>query len=176
MHAEAYSWVRDHAPELAGHVLDIGGRNINGSARDAIFLRPGLGTFTVLDILPGDGVDIVADASTWVPDRAYDLVICCEVFEHTYVWPDILDTILAALRPGGLAILTMAGPGRAPHSAFDGGPMQPGEYYANVGPGELEVALKDAGFAGVTVDYQPGPADTRAVAFKPDTTGAGHAI
>lgn len=164
MHNDAYQWVAQHATDGPASVLDVGGRNVNGSPRD---LFPGADPYVTLDILPGEGVDIVADASTWVPDRLYDVVVCCEVFEHAEVWPDILDTIFAALHPGGVAILTMAGPGRTPHSAFDGGPMRDGEYYANVGPGELELALTDAGFIDVTVDYQPGPADTRAVAFRP---------
>lgn len=164
MHADAYAWVKRHATSAAVSVLDVGGRNVNGSPRD---LFPAADPYTVLDILPGDGVDIVADAATWTPDRAYDVAVCCEVLEHTPAWREICATAYAALRPGGLAILTMAGPGRAPHSAFDGGPVRDGEYYANVYPGDLEVVLKECGFADVVVDYQPAPADTRAVAYKP---------
>ncbi len=168
MHIEAYSWVRDHATASAVSVLDIGGRNINGSVRD---LFPGAAPYTALDILPGDGVDIVADASTWTPDRKYDVVVCTEVFEHTASWPAICGTVFRSLRPEGKAILTMAGPGRAPHSAIDGGwQLHPGEYYGNVDPGELERVLKACGFADITVDYQPSPADTRAVATKPSRT------
>jgi hypothetical protein len=159
--------VTQHATAERAAVLDVGGRNINGSPRD---LFPGADPYVTLDILPGDGVDIVADAATWTPDREYDVAVCTEVFEHTQSWPQIARTIFAALRPGGLAILTMAGPGRAPHSALDGGPLRDGEYYANVSPGDLEVALKECGFTDVIVDYQPAPADTRAVALKPLST------
>lgn len=165
MHAEAHAWVARYAAVEAVAVLDIGGRNINGTVRD---LFPGADPYTALDIRDGDGVDIVADAATWSPDREYDVVVCTEVFEHTPDWPQICKTMGAALRPGGLVILTMAGPGRAPHSAVDGGwSLHPGEYYGNVDPHELERVLADCGFAGIVVDYQPSPADTRAVAYRP---------
>lgn len=165
MHDEAYKWVARYATTDPAAVLDCGGRNINGSPRD---LFPGADPYTTLDIAAGDGVDIVADAATWRPDRAYDVVVCCEVFEHTEVWPQICATVYTALRPGGLAILTMAGPGRPPHSAVDGGhELAVGEWYANVAPGDLEVVLKERGFADVVVDYQPSPADTRAIAYRP---------
>lgn len=166
MHPEAYAWVRDHAPVGPISVLDVGGRNINGTVRD---LFPAADVYRSLDLRPGDGVDIVADAATWLPDRPYDVVVCCEVFEHTAAWPDILRSIFAALRPGGLAILTMAGPGRGEHSGVDGEwRLLDGEWYANVPPTVLADVLEDVGFTGITVDYQPSPADTRAVASKPN--------
>lgn len=164
MHPEAEAWVRAHAPKDAVLVLDIGGRNINGSNRihfpDA--------TFVALDILPGDGVDVVADAAVWRPDRLYDVVVCTEVFEHTDVWPDICRTAHAALVPDGLFIATMAGPGRPVHSAFDGGwQLRDGEHYANIDPAALEKVLYGLGFAEVVVDVQSHPADVRAVATRP---------
>lgn len=163
MHVEAYAWVKGHAPvDGAGAVLDVGGRNINGSVRD---LFPSADPYVSLDIMAGDGVDIVADAATWTPDRQYDVVVCCEVFEHTGDWPQILRTARAALRPGGLLILTMAGPGRPEHSAVDGEwRLLPGEYYGNVDPHLLREALVDCGFADVVVDQQFRPADVRAIA------------
>lgn len=166
MHPQAYDWVRRHATGDAVSVLDVGGRNINGSVRD---LFPGAEPYVALDELPGDGVDIVADASTWTPDRQFDVVVCTEVFEHTASWRQICKVIHGALKPGGLAVLTMAGPGRPPHSAIDGGwQLHPGEHYANVAPGELRAGLEAAGFCDITVDYQPNPADTRAVAWRPE--------
>ncbi len=146
-------------------MLDVGGRIIYGTARTAF---PDTVSYDVLDIRPGAGVDIVADAATWKPVREYDVVVCCEVFEHTPVWPQICKTTFAALRPGGLAILTMAGPGRAEHSGVDGEHrLLDGEWYANIPPTVLGDVLAETGFTGVVVDYQPGPADTRAVATKP---------
>lgn len=146
MHAQAAGFVEamvdQHGPW--GSVLEIGGRNINGTIRDLFECD----TYTTLDVAKGDGVDIVADAAAWTPDRRYDCVVCCEVFEHTPSWPDILRTAAAALEPGGTLIVTAASWPRAPHSAIDGMILRPGEYYGNVDPAELADALVTAGFAG----------------------------
>lgn len=165
MHAEAHEWVTLYRVEEPVRVLDIGGRNINGTVR-GLFPHA---DYTSLDIAPGDGVDIVADASTWTPDREYDVVVCTEVFEHTEAWPQIVDTAYAALRPGGLFVATMAGPGRASHSAVDGSwQLYPGEYYGNVEPDDLRTALDKAGFVDITVDQQTRPADVRCAATRPE--------
>lgn len=159
MHGAAYLWVLDHAPTTPGHVLDVGGRNVNGSPRSAF---PRATSYTTLDVMPGAGVDIVADAATWVPNRRYDTVVCCEVFEHAERWRDIVHTIRRALAPGGTAIITTAAPGRAEHSGIDGGPLRPGERYGNIEPVDLTTALHDAGFTEIYVDVTG--ADVRAVA------------
>jgi hypothetical protein len=163
VHAEAYSWVARYATDDPVSVLDLGGRDVNGTPR-ALF--PNATVYTVLDIMDGPNVDIVANAATWTPDREYDRVLCTEVCEHTSVWPQICRTAHKACSPGGLFIATMAGPGRAPHSAVDGGPLQPGEYYANIDPVLLHRMLEDHGWRDIVVDYQPEPADVRAVALK----------
>ena len=162
MHAEAWNWVVEHATADPVTVLELGGRNVNGSVRD---LFPNA-TYTALDIMPGEGVDIVADASTWVPDKEYDVVVSTETFEHTPTWPEICLTAHKACKTGGRIILTMAGPGRGAHSAFDGGPLQPNEYYGNVDPGQLRATLEAAGFKDVVIDQRHSPADVRAVATK----------
>lgn len=164
MHLEALSWVEEHRTDEPVAVLDIGGRNINGTPRP---LFPNATVYTVLDIAPGDGVDVVADAATWKPDRRYDVVVCCEVFEHTDVWPAILRTAHRALVRGGRLIATMAGPGRAPHSAVDGGPhLYDGEHYANVEAAELHAALTSAGFRRIVVDEETNSHDVRATAYR----------
>lgn len=162
MHAEAYEWVRRYATADPLDVLDIGGRNINGTALDHF---PNA-VRTVLDIAPGKGVDVVADAASWVPPRAYDVVLCCEVFEHTMVWPDIVATAFKALAPGGVFIVTCAGPGRFHHSAVDGGRrMFPGEWYRNVSTDELGQVLDACGFVDVVLDSFG--EDTRSWARRP---------
>jgi Methyltransferase domain len=165
VHSEAYAWVAAHATTDPVDVLDLGGRNVNGSPRP---LFPNAASYTVLDILDGPGVDVVADAATWQPGRAYDVVLACELFEHTAVWPRIVHTAYAACRPGGRFVVTTAAPGRAVHSGVDGGPaLWPGEHYANIEPAALELALEEAGFTEILVDVQPVPADVRAVATRP---------
>jgi hypothetical protein len=169
VHEAAFNWVADHvlvpAWLVLGQiaVLDLGGRDINGSVR-ALF--PNAEPYTVLDLHPGETVDIVADASSWEPDREYDVVIAAEVFEHTHVWPEICATAHKALRPGGMFIATMGGPGRQPHSGIDGEfRLLPGDYYANVAPDDLERVLQSQGWKDIVVD-QAG-LDVRAVAVKP---------
>lgn len=163
MHPEAMSWVASHSTNEAVDVLDIGGRNINGSPR---LLFPNATSYTVLDISPDDGVDIVADASTWVPERSYDVVVCCEVFEHTALWPGILATVYEALADGGKLITTMAGPGREPHSAIDGYRCREGEHYGNVEAPVLEAALDALGFRDIEVNEQLTSHDVRAIAYR----------
>ena len=46
----------------------------------------------------------------------------------------------------------MAGHGRAPHSAVDGGPLRGGEFYRNVTADTLTGWLVDAGFTSFDVD------------------------
>ena len=164
MHEAAFQWVAQFATSSPFDVLDLGGRDLNGSVRS---LFPNATTYRVLDILPGDGVDIVADASTWEPDQQYDLVVCCETFEHTAVWPGICRTAFKALKSHGTFIVTTAGPGRPPHSGIDGEfRLHPGEHYANIPAFELERVLNETGFTDIVVDSQPSPADTRAVATR----------
>ena len=163
MHSEAYEWVRRfRSDESDLYVLDLGGRNINGSALDHF---PNADK-TCLDVAPGWGVDIVADASTWEPEGEWDVVLCCEVAEHTASWPGIMATAFRALVPGGELIFTCAGPGRHPHSGVDGGRrLFPGEHYANVSVEELADVLTDVGFVDVITDSLG--EDTRAWARKP---------
>jgi SAM-dependent methyltransferase len=158
-------WIAKYATSEPVTVLDLGGRDINGSPRH---LFPAAARYTVLDIRPGDGVDIVADAATWDPGgETWDVVVCAETFEHTASWRAICRTAYAACAPGGRLIVTTAAPGRLPHSAADGAfRLLPGEHYANIRPAELERVLAGAGWADVVVDVQPSPADVRAVAAK----------
>ena len=154
MHAEAFAFVEatvaEHGPWSS--VLEIGGRNVNGTIRDLFECD----SYTALDIADGPGVDIVADAATWQPIRTYDCVVCCEVFEHTPAWPQILRTAAAALNPAGTLIITAASWPRAPHSAVDGGPLRGGEFYCNVDSNDLADQLGAAGFAGNVLRHPHG--------------------
>lgn len=148
MHVEAYEWVSRYGTAEPIAVLDIGGRDINGTCRP---LFPNA-EYVVLDALPGENVDIVANAATWLPDRHFDVVVCTEVFEHTPDWPAICATAYAACTPGGRFIVTCAGPGRHTHSAIVEGPLQPGEYYQNLDPVDLRRRLDVGGWNEVHVD------------------------
>lgn len=160
------AWIASHATDEPVTVLDLGGRDVNGNPRH---LFPNATEYTVVDILPGEGVDIVADAASWQPHQQWSYVVAAELFEHTASWPAICRTAYAALKPGGIFIVTTAGPGRPPHSMHDGlFRLLPGEHYANVPGLELQRVLAETGFEDILVDSQwaPNPCDTRAVARK----------
>ena len=164
------AWVAAHATAEPVAVLDLGGRNVNGSPRP---LFPNATAYRCLDIAPGAGVDIVADAGTWTPDGLYDVVISTECFEHTENWRDIIRTAFVALNPGGVFICTAAGPGRPLHSGITGEffVQLPGETYGNIRPDHLDAALCAAGFTDVTVEQTFDPCDVHAVARKADDGG-----
>lgn len=120
-------------------VLEFGSVDINGSVRS--ILQPMSSDYVGIDPNYGRGVDIVADASVFRDIEPFDIVVCCEVFEHTPKWRLIIYNAHLNLVKGGLFIATMAGDGRNPHSAIDENPIRPWEYYANVGASELEPCM-----------------------------------
>ena len=160
MHAEARAWVEAHAPSSPVAVVEVGGRNINGGVRDLFDAV----TYLSVDLEGGPGVDVVADFATFTPEGRVDVVVCCEVFEHTESWRALCAHAAEVLEPDGQFLVTAAGPGREPHSAHDGGPLRGGEFYENVTPGDLSDVL-DGLFESVKVD-QSGP-DVRALACYP---------
>jgi len=163
MHEQAMSWVAQFRTGEDLAVLDIGGRDLNGSTR---ILFPNANPYHVLDVLPGAGVDFVADAADWRPEREYDLVVTTETFEHAKRWREIIATARRALRPGGWLVFTCAGPGRPPHSGVAAvWELSPGEWYANVSPEEIRAELQDQGWIDIEA-HQLG-LDTRGKAVKP---------
>lgn len=139
MHVQAYEFVERATDDLRRRgggrmppdttVLEIGSLDVNGSVRP---LFVGATSYHGVDIVDGPGVDEVADATTWVPPRAYSVVVCAEVLEHAPAWRDILAMMWQATEPGGRLIMTCATDPRPPHSAVDGLSVRPGEHYANV--------------------------------------------
>lgn len=149
MHDAARLYVAQWATPDPIRVIELGSLDINGNVRGMFPNAEYVG----VDLVDGRGVDVVADAAVWQPVEKADMVICCEVFEHTRYWRRIITNIAAnMLRPDGRVILTMAGPGRAPHSAKDGGHIRHGEFYRNVDPDDLEAVCIAAGLLDVKVD------------------------
>jgi SAM-dependent methyltransferase len=132
MHQQALAYIGATAKTFPSPalVVDLGGLNINGSPR---WLFDGA-NYVSVDVVYGPGVDVVANATTYKPANGdlADIVICAEVLEHTPEAPEIVRNAIEILRPGGLFIMTAAGPNRAPHSAVDGGRLRMGEFYRNV--------------------------------------------
>lgn len=135
-------------------VLEIGARDVNGGVRSLF----GPCEYTTLDIEPGPGVDIVADARCWMPGRTWDAVVCTNVFEHVNGWKFIVDSAAQALGPGGWFIVTTVGDPFPPHSAVDGYDLRFGEHYENVRPerlmSEMARILDVEAFYGIPPEVQ----------------------
>jgi SAM-dependent methyltransferase len=89
-------------------VLEVGSRNINGSAREFIeTLQPA--KYIGVDITEGPGVDDIVSAYELVKKygRAYyDVVICTETLEHLRLWKLAVLNMYTVLKHGGLLIIT----------------------------------------------------------------------
>lgn len=170
MHPAVLDWVGQFKTTEDLSVLDIGGRDLNGSPR---MFFPNANPYHVLDLYPGPNVHMVADATDidsvekWITLGAYDLVICTEVFEHVKNWAGIIETAYDVLRPGGWLIFTCAGPGRPVHSGIEPvwGLVPGEEHYANVSPEEISEVLHGQGWSDIEV-RQLG-LDTQGKAVKP---------
>ena len=172
MHHAVSDWVQsvlerrknlEGAQQTGLNVLEIGSLDINGTIRHLFdSLVSDGGSYVGIDIQEGPGVDVVADAAAIKCKNPVDIIVCAEVFEHTPVWREIVKNSHENLKDRGLFIATMAGEGRAPHSAIDENPIRSWEYYRNVTATELSESLKMFTKAGVNV-YQT---DTRCWAIK----------
>lgn len=177
MHPEAQAFLVESlaSRSLAGvpdeypptKILEFGSRDVNGSPR---YLFPPLTQYVGVDIVEGEGVDIVGDASDidLVPEYGkFDLLICMEVFEHTPHWPDILNNMRLHASDGAQVIVTAAADPRQAHSAVNGehlvdwttlpieGDAERGiEFYKNVDPDVLRELARDL-FTEATVTTHP---------------------
>lgn len=158
MHAAALDWIGRQAPQRPCRVLDVGGRDINGTPRH--LFHPSC-QYTVVDVIAGPNVDVVADFADYNPPDTVDVVVFAEVAEHTARWKQLIGKAWSLLSPGGVLVFTAAGEGRTPHSALDGGELRDGEWYENVTAEALADAL--VGFDGFEIDEHG--EDIRAVAW-----------
>jgi predicted SAM-dependent methyltransferase len=163
MHATARQYVVDvtEALALSGRVLEFGSRYINGGVRDVIPHDHWCG----VDICDGADVDVVDNAAeVEVEPGTWDVVVSTELLEHTPEGEAIVANAHRHLKPGGWFVATMAGPGRAVHSASGSSCLAEGEWYLNVEPEELRRWLNDAGFESCAVETMQD--DVRCVARK----------
>jgi SAM-dependent methyltransferase len=144
-----------------GDVLDLGGRDVNGTPRHFF---PNATRYIVVDYADHPSVDIVADASTLDLDQLFDVVISTELLEHTPLGAAIVASACRHLKPGGAFVATMAGPGRLPHGMSGAHLPAPDEWYENVDTATLDGWLAAAGFDTWTIDQKD--TDVRCVAFK----------
>jgi hypothetical protein len=161
MHHQAYEFIAARVRDLGRvrFVLEIGSRNVNGSVRGLFDAEHYIG----VDVMPGPGVDVVASGRDYVPDASPDVVVCCEVLEHTAEAGAIVAHALSLLPVGGVLLLTAAGQERAPHSAIDGGPLRSTEHYRNISIDDLEQWLASSDDREIVHDPVAGDVYARAV-------------
>lgn len=146
MHREVLEWLGLQFHDLPDglHVFEIGSKAINGTARTAP--RPGqVAAWWGCDLASGPGVDCVAPGEDAAPPWPADVVVCCEVLEHTPLTVPILANAAARMAEGGVLLVTCATEPRAAHSAVDGAQLRHGEYYQNVAPVVLRAAMEAHG-------------------------------
>lgn len=148
------SWVTERRVD-ADSIVDVGGRNANyGTAQH---LWPDAGKYEIIDLYDGPDVTWVGDFFDYEPAEPVDLVVCMEVAEHCEMWREMLVFAARMTKAGGHLLFTAAGPGRAPHTAFDGSrPVPEGEYYANIEVEDLHEALKFAGYDEIVIEWGTG--------------------
>ncbi len=169
MHAEVHAYVERQVRRFQWFpkkVLDLGGRDVNGSHRYLFHART---EYVVVDHEPGPGVDIVSEIHDFSTDDRFDIVLCTEVLEHTDGGDVIVGLAHQHLVPGGMAIFTTAWRQRAPHGAT-GGALAKGEHYANIDARDLVEWLEP--FARWQVETDDRSWDIRAVAWKGEVTSA----
>ena len=160
MHHAVLEWVQRWVPAGPCSVLDTGGRDINGQPH-YLFEHS---TFEIVDLVEAPGVTWVGDILDYGNEQPFDVGLYLEVAEHTPDWPLHIAHMKNLLdHRKGLLIFTAACSERAPHSASDGGPLQPDEYYLNVDPDLLSVILT-RNFAKHVIDVQGD--DVRAAAWR----------
>ncbi len=86
-------------------LLDIGGRDRSGYDFSQLFHNA---ECTVLDVLPGDNVDVVGDAhamSTLFPPNSFDAIFSSSVFEHLLMPWVVAAEMSRILKVGGTAFI-----------------------------------------------------------------------
>lgn len=171
MHKEAYEWLSHYDWIIVKKGLDLGGYDTNGYCARYIWQMDV--DWTVVDkreSIPNDRLNYIKadirDPSWWNDHTGkYDLVLCTEVLEHIVSWQPVLLVANEMLSERGSFFVTCAGPGRKPHNQLDGGSLAPDEYYENILPHQLGLALRATGFKA-KIFYDPHVGDVYAYAIK----------
>ena len=112
-------------------VVEFGSLNLNGTVRDFFSDCD----YTGVDIIEGDGVDVVGYCHEFYKDIDYDVVISCEMLEHDLFYHASLLRMANLMKPGGLLIITCATDGRPEHGTINHSPADSpatNGYYKNI--------------------------------------------
>lgn len=141
------------ADRIAGRrVLEVGARNVNGSARPLVE-RHGPAEYVGVDIASGPGVDAICDITKLLerfgPSR-FDLILCTEVMEHVRDWRSALHNLKGVLAPAGTLLLTTRSAGFHYHGyPYDFWRYEPEDIEVLMGDMSLDVLERDPSAPGV---------------------------
>lgn len=164
VHREASDFIRSvkaKFPErfTGKKVLEVGSLNINGSVRE-MFTNC---DYTGIDLAEGDGVDVVSRAHEFTYPESFDVVISSEMLEHDEHWERSLPQMYDNLKPGGLMVITCAGPKRAEHGTkrTDSGWASPftSDYYRNISREDFQSVLPPHFWVDAEWSYRDGGED-----------------
>ena len=75
--------------------------------------------YTGIDIIEGEGVDIVVRAQDAVfPKKHFDTILCFSVFEHDPDWKTALSHNLSFVKDDGMLFLAWGANGNRPHKPY----------------------------------------------------------
>jgi len=139
-------------------VLEVGSHSLNGSPRKYWrFCR-----WTGVDISKGKGVDIVGKFSEIQFDKWYQVVVSTEMLEHDNEWDISLKKMYDLLQPGGLMIITCAGPHRIEHGTTRTTPQwspDTTDFYRNISIEDFKSVLPESMFENYVLMYARGQND-----------------
>lgn len=96
--------------------------------------------YTGIDIIEGEGVDIVVRAQDTVfPEKHFDTILCFSVFEHEPDWKTILSRNLPFVKDGGMLFLAWGADGNRPHKPYPHGEVKEKDFLDFVKTLPLEV-------------------------------------
>lgn len=163
MHPESFQFVamvKSEYPDFfqGKKVLEVGSLDINGSVRHFF---EGC-EYEGIDIAEGPGVDRVVLAHQFLRPEVYDVVISSEMLEHDKYWFTSLKQMYKNLKPGGLFVLSCAGPTRPEHGTTKtdiySSPFTT-DYYRNISKEDFLNALPAELFSECTIGYDRGEED-----------------
>ena len=131
-------------------IFDIGSKNAYADAASLARLPEGA-QVKCIDLFPGPGVDIVADAHDlhMIPDGTADMVMSANTLEHVKFPQQVVAEMYRILKPGGRIYISV--PFVFPYHA------DPDDFYRFT-PQGLRLLCKD--FEEIEIGFKRGPAST----------------
>ena len=99
--------LRDQFPKKfeGADVLDVGSANLNGTYK-AFFSQAGCSSYTGIDVLPFNNVDVVGPVHEYNPGKQYDIVFSASQLEHDMYWKKSLMKFIELTKSEGMIIFS----------------------------------------------------------------------